>query len=211
MSDTLYTVSGYVSSVTTILNSWFLLPKKALKMEDSVDPNASFIEKISLGISAVSLVSTFTYQYDRYVKIYVDDTDKKLSSWAEWLIFSFVIIHIIAIALTLYFLLKQEGLKDQVKNGISKYVLPIVYVFIGIWHIVEMASNEDNVSAYRILNTINNFLKLADFGPIEDPMKTQPEIYYSVNGIRVMLKNAEGATLLAEITEYNKTQSAVSG
>jgi hypothetical protein len=172
------------------MNSWFLLPKKTIEIAEPAIPDAGIIETISSGISVISLATTYMYQYDKYIK---------LSKFSKWLIFGFVTVHLIALGSVVYLLLKQEGVKDKVSYGVSKYCLPILYVVAGIFYIISMSVNRDKVSAYRILNVINDFLNLADFGPIHETMKTQPEIYYPVHGIRVLLKNAEGATLLAEI------------
>lgn len=190
MSNTFLKVSGYVSVTTTILNSWFLVPIKAKEIEDSATPKAGIIDTINSGVSAISLVTTYTYQYDKYIK---------LSNFAKWLIYGLVIVHIIAFGAILYLLVKQEGMKDKVRYGISKYLLPILYVAVSIFYIISMSVNREKVSAYRILNVINGFLNLADFAPIHESMKRQPKVYFPVHGIRALLKNAEGSALLVEI------------
>lgn len=190
MSNTFFKINGYVSATTKIVNSWFLLPKKIIEIAEPAIPDVGIIKTLNSGVSAISLVTTYTYQYDKYIK---------LSKLAKWLIFGFVTVHIIALGAVLYLLVKQEGIKDKISYGISKYCLPLLYVVAGILYIGSMGANLDKVSAYRILNVINYFLTLADFGPIHELMKTQPEIYYPVHGIRVLLKNAEGETLLAEV------------
>lgn len=202
MSDTLFKINGYVSATTTIVNSWFLLPQKTIEMTEPAIPDAGIIDTISYGISAISLGTAYTYQYDKYIK---------LSPFAKWLIYALVTVHVIALGLLLFLLFKQAGVKDKISYGVSKYLLPIVIVIIGIYHIIDMARDCDNASAYRILYTINAFLGLADFGLIHESMKTQPEVYYPVHGIRVLLKNVEGVTLLAEIVgtkEGSGTQPA---
>ena len=190
MRDTFFKINGYVSATTTIVNSWFLLPKKTIEIAEPAIPDAGIIDKISYGITAISLGTAYTYQYDKYIK---------LSPLAKWLIYALVTVHVIAFGLVFLLLFKQAGVKDKISYGVSKYLLPIVTVIIGIYHIIDMARDCDNASAYRILYTINAFFGLADFGLIHESMKTQPQIYFPVHAIRVLLKNAEGATLLLEI------------
>lgn len=194
MSNIFFKINGYISAGTTILGSWFLLPKKTLELAEPVNPDAGIIEKISLGISVISLSSTYFYQYNRFVK---------LKPLAKWLIFGFVTLHVIILGVVLYALFKQEGVKDKVSYGISKIVVPIISLGLGIWHIVAMIQSKEDVSAYRILTTINKFLDLADFAPIHEAIKTQPEIYYPTHGIRAISKTAEGATLLVDLTSDN--------
>jgi hypothetical protein len=191
MSDTFFKVNGYVSATTTIVGSWFLLPLKAIEATEPAAPDASILKNINYGIKAISLGTTYTYQYNKYINL--NDT-------AKWLIYAFVTAHIVAIGIVLMLLIRQEGLKDQVSYGVSKYFLPILTVIIGIFHIVDMAGNGQKVSAYRVLHTINSFLNLADFAPIHEAMRTQPQIYYPVHSIRVLSKMGEGGLLLAEVT-----------
>lgn len=194
MSDKFSIVNGYVSATTAIVNSWFLLPKKTIEIADNPVANVNWIEKPSCIIKIFSLVTTYTYQYHKYIKA------KPL---AKWPIYGLIIAHIIALIL-IYLYLLEANFQNKISGFVSKYLLkgclPILAVIVGTYHIYDMLEDCDNASAYRILNAINAYLGLADFLPIHELMKLQPEIYYSVHGIRVALKNAEGATLLVEVS-----------
>ncbi|WP_108869117.1 hypothetical protein [Aquimarina aquimarini] len=193
MSNTFLKINAYVGGTTAIVNSWFLLPKKALEIAEPVNPDAGIINKISLVFTVVSLSTNYTYQYNKYIKL-----DKAST---KWLIYGFITTHVIVFGLIFYLLIKQEGVKDKVSYGISKYILPIISSLISFYHVIAMIAGCDKVTAYRILNTINGFLSLADFGPIHESMKTQPEVYFPVHGVRALLKTAEGGTLLVEATK----------
>jgi hypothetical protein len=188
MSDTFLKVNGYISSATTIVKSWLLLPIKTLEIAEPAD--TGILGTINSGLTAISISSACIYQYNKYVK---------LAEVAKWLIFSFVIAHIIVVGGLVYLLFKQEGVFVKVNYGVTRYLLPIVFVAMGGVNIWMMVTSDK--SAYRILNTINNFSGLADFGPIFEPMKTQPEVYFPVQAVRVLLQSAEGATLLIELVE----------
>jgi len=192
MSNTDDKINGYMSATTTIVNSWFILPKKAIEIAEPAPLDAGIISVISGGVTAISLATTYTYQYNKYVK---------LNKVVKWLIFGFVLTHIIAFSSILYLLVKQAGKKDICSDMFSKYFLPLVSVAMGALNIVDMGINNDKASAYRILNVINSFLKLANFGPIHESMKTQPEIYFPVHGVRALLKSAEGGALLLEVAK----------
>ena len=154
-----------------------------------------------MGVSIISSATAFTYQYDKYIE---------LDKLEKWMIFGFVAPHVIATGSMFYLLAKQQGAAGQINYWISKGVIPIAAAAIGIYHIVDMIDDCDNSSAYRILNSINALLKLADFFLIHESIKTQPEIYYPVHGIRVLTQAAESCTLFAEVigTEEEPTTQA---
>jgi len=187
-----YKVSKYISAGATILNAWFLLPKKTLEIAEPASPDLGLVSNLTTGVSLIQLASTFTYQYNRYVKS---------SALTKWLIYGFIVVHLIALGLIIYLLLKQEKLKDKVSYGVSKIILPLLDVGLSIWHIIAMSIDSEDVTAYRILNTINGVLNLSEFAPIHEAIKTQPEIYYPVHGVRTLTKTAEGLVLIVETIE----------
>lgn len=199
MSRPSYVIKGYVGAAATMINSWLLLPIKIIDLNPNPSSDDQLLGNISTGLSAISFSALFVYYYDKYYKEYIESK----SVFVKWLIFGLVVLHVVAIGICFYLLLKDNKADDKAKKIFSRIALPFFSTTMGVLHVVFLiATGCKEVTAAKVLNSINGLLSLTTFLPLDEILKKKQEVYVAIHSVRALLQAAEAGTLFYEIISH---------
>lgn len=198
MSRPSFVIKGYVGAATRLINAYLFVPVKLIDLAPNPAGGELIVGKISSGLSAISFAALYTYYYD----LYYDEYIKSDNLFVKWLIYALITIHIAAIGICLFFLLKQDKKLDKAGILFSKIVLPILTAGMGICHLVILlATGCKNVTASKIFNIINSILATTDFLLIDQALKKRPEIYTGTHAVRAILMLLEAESLFFDMIQ----------
>jgi hypothetical protein len=199
MSDTLYKIKGYLSSSTAIAGALIFVPLKHEELVDSDEwspPTSGLWLTLSSLLTIISLPASLIYQYDRYFK---------MDKIPKWIIFGNALVVGLAVGYLGYQRYDQQhNWTKALLSGMATQLSVLYCFFYGIYLVKFMSADCKKASPYLILYTINNFIYLADFLPIDQSLKKQPHIYYPVHAIRAVSFGAEGIALFIEVYNHKK-------